>query len=472
MSQLPAVHGLGEAAARAGRKVAGRCPKCTYRSSTIATRHSRESAEACPFVSGPLFPTPLDIGVRVSSLCIHLTRSMEEQKHMIVETRNELLQAQLKAQEANHTPQLSQSGMETTAQRAKPDMGDIVWSAIEQASVKTAAKATPDVVSQKQRPRRLHGLHVAAGADDSSKGTNDEGALQSGAAGAGSASHLKPNLQAPDPARRGVEPESAQAKAADPEPSGETVQPKLSAWAQRKRAFLNASAAMVPPQPQEPEPAAASLASRLGMTSPLAAQSELRTSGHTSASASASASDTPPHEQSAESRKTPRSRTPRQRTIAKVAQVYGCGVASLLHSTAHQFEATTPPLSIAAPFLSFCETRAHAGSRESPVGTAPHRHGSCPSGQRCWRVRTRFVSESCPLGESRHRQFMEWVCLRRETPRSSSMSPGRRKSVADLPIKRSEPTSISKRKGSISGFIDALKDTGSAERCVRAPLKA
>ena len=239
---------------------------------------------------------------------------------MIVETRNELLQAQLKAQEANHTPQLSQSGMETTAQRAKPDMGDIVWSAIEQASVKTAAKATPDVVSQKQRPRRLHGLHVAAGADDSSKGTNDEGALQSGAAGAGSASHLKPNLQAPDPARRGVEPESAQAKAAEPEP-GETVQPKLSAWAQRKRAFLNASAAMVPPQPQEPEPAAASLASRLGMTSPLAAQSELRTSGHTSASASASASDTPPHEQSAESRKTPRSRTPRQRTIAKVAQV-------------------------------------------------------------------------------------------------------------------------------------------------------
>jgi hypothetical protein len=118
------------------------------------------------------------------------------------------------------------------------------------------------------------------------------------------------------------------------------------------------------------------------------------------------------------------------------------------------------------PFLSFCETRAHAGSRESPIGTAPHRHGSCPSGQRCWRVRTRFVSERCPLGESRHRQFMEWVCLRRETPRSSSMSPGRRKSVADLPIKRSEPTSISKRKGSISGFIDALKDTGSAERCV------
>jgi hypothetical protein len=307
---------------------------------------------------------------RVSSLCIHLTRSMEEQKHMIVETRNELLQAQLKAQEANHTPQLSQSGMETTAQRAKPDMGDIVWSAIEQASVKTAAKATPDVVSQKQRPRRLHGLHVAAGADDSSKGTNDEGALQSGAAGAGSASHLKPNLQAPDPARRGVEPESAQAKAADPEP-GETVQPKLSAWAQRKRAFLNASAAMVPPQPQEPEPAAASLASRLGMTSPLAAQSELRTSGHTSASASASASDTPPHEQSAESRKTPRSRTPRQRTIAKVAQVYGCGVASLLHSTAHQFEATTPPLSIAAP-LSFILRNASACREQRK----PHRNGS------------------------------------------------------------------------------------------------
>ena len=312
MLQLPAFHGVGEAAARADRKVAGRCPKCTYRSSTIATRHSRESAEACPFVSGPLFPTPLDIGVRVCSLCIHLTRSMEEQKHMIVETRNELLQAQLEAQEANHTPKLSRPGMETTAQRAEQDMGDIVWSAIEQASVKTAAKATPGVVSQKQRPRRVQGLHVATGADDSSQGTNDEGVLQSGAAGAGSPSLEEPNSQALDPARRGVEPK-LQAKAADPEP-GEPLQPKLSAWAQRKRAFLNASAAIVPPQPQEPEPAAFSLASRLGMTSPLVAQSELRTSGHTSASASFSASDTPPHEQSAEGRKTPRTRTPRQRT--------------------------------------------------------------------------------------------------------------------------------------------------------------
>jgi hypothetical protein len=216
---------------------------------------------------------------------MHPALSMEEQKHLIVETRNELLQAQLEAHEANHTTEPSRSVIDTAASEpkrandavpgsAKRRMGGMLLKAHQKGELSKAVAAAGGADGATVDPGDgatvdpgdvCDGAHSADAAQDPVVGTDsprslkqsrgrgrglrvsiaDEVLPESDTPEVGTASRAEPEIGEREHASAASESRPMDAK---PKPHGKS----LSAWGMQKRALLGAQLALTPTE----EPAA------------------------------------------------------------------------------------------------------------------------------------------------------------------------------------------------------------------------